>query len=46
MTDIIMTSEVIRIDRDQIVQIGDSIGKTEADQGMHKIIGEDILEVM
>ena len=46
MTDTIMTSEVIRIDIDQIVDIGDSIGKTEADQGINKIIGEEILEVM
>ena len=41
-TDIIMISEVIRIDIDQI---GDSIDKTEADQGIHKIMVEDILEV-
>ena len=45
MTGTTMTSEVIRIDIDQIVEIGDSIGKTEADQGIHKIIGEEILEV-
>ena len=30
----------------QIVETGDSIGKTEADPGMHKIIREEILEVM
>ena len=46
MTDTIMISEVIRIDIDQTVKTGDSIGKTEADLSMHKIIGEEILEVM
>ena len=45
MTDAIMISEVIRIDTDKIVETGDSIGKTEADPGTHKIIGEEILEV-
>ena len=40
-----MTSEVIRIDTAQIVEIGDSMGKTEADQGIHKIIGGEILEL-
>ena len=38
MADTIKTSEVIRIDIDQLVETGDSIGKTEADQGIHKII--------
>ena len=28
------------------MKIGDSIGNTEAEQGIHKIIGEEILEVM
>ena len=46
MTDAIIISEVIRTDIDQIVETGDSIGKTEADPGIHKIIGEEILEVM
>ena len=45
MTDAIMIIEVIRIDTDQIVETGDSIDKTEADSGMHQIIGEEILEV-
>ena len=40
-----MISEVIRIDMDQIVETGDNIGKTEGDPDMHKIIGEEILEV-
>ena len=39
-----MTSEIIRIDTEQIVEIGNSVGKTEADQGIYKIIGEEILE--
>ena len=46
MTDAIMISKVIRKDIDQIAETGDSIGKTEADPGMHKIIREEILEVM
>ena len=41
-----MISEVIRIDIDQIVKKGDSIGKIEVDLGMTKIIEEEILEVM
>ena len=41
-----MISEVIRIGIDHAVEKGDSIGKTEADPGMYKIIGEEILEVM
>ena len=45
-TDAIMISEIIRIDIDQTVETGDSIGKTEIDPGMHKIIGEKFLEVM
>ena len=46
MTDAVMISEVIRTNIDQIVKTGDSIGKTEAGRGMHKIIREEILEVM
>ena len=37
MTDAIMISKAIRIDIDQIVETGDSIGKTEADPGMKKL---------
>ena len=46
MTDAIMISQVIRKGIDQTVETGDSIGKTKAGPGMHKIIGEEILEVM
>ena len=45
MTDAVMISKVIRIDIDQTVETGDSIDKREVDPGMHKIIGEGILEV-
>ena len=41
-----MFSEIIRIDVCQIVEIGDSIERTEADQGIYKIIGEEMLEEM
>ena len=41
----ITISKVIRIDIDQIMKIGDHIDKTEVDLGMHKIIGEELLEV-
>ena len=37
---------VIKIDTGQIVETGDSIDKIEVDQGMNKIIEEEILEVM
>ena len=46
MIDAFMISEVIRIDIDQKVKIGDSTDKIEVDPGMHKITGEDILEVI
>ena len=46
MIDATAISEVIRIDMDRRVETGDSIGKTEADLGMNKIIGEEILEVI
>ena len=46
MVGAIVISKVIRKDIDQIVETGDSIGKTEADPGMNKIIGEETLEVM
>ena len=45
MTDAIMISKVIRIDIDQTVETGDSIGKTEVDPGMYRNVGEGILEV-
>ena len=46
MIDVVMISKVIRIDIGQIVEIGDSTEKTVVDQGMNKIIEEEILEVM
>ena len=47
MTHIIMTEEIIKIGIDQIVMTGEiSIDKVEVDQGMNKIIGEEIIEVM
>ena len=45
MTDAIMISKTIRIGIDQIVETGDSIGKTKADPGMNKITVEESLEV-
>ena len=44
---IIMTGEIIRIDTDQIAEIGELnlVDKAEVDQGMNKIMGEEILEV-
>ena len=45
MIDIIIISEVIRIDIHQIVKTGDSIGRIEVNLGINKIIGEVILEV-
>ena len=46
MTDTVMTSQAIRIDIDQIVETGENIDSTEAGQGIIKIIGEVISEVM
>ena len=48
MIHIIMTEEIIKIDTDQIGEIGEFnlVDKVEVDQGMNKIIGEKILEVM
>ena len=46
MIDAVMISEVIKIDIGQIVGTGDSKDKIEVDQGMNKIIDEEILEVM
>ena len=52
MTNIITIKETIRIDKDQIEEIGEfSMDKiTEADQGMNKAIGmtleEETLEIM
>ena len=42
-----MTEEIIKIDTDQIVEIEEFnlVDKVEVDQGMSKIIGEEILEV-
>ena len=44
---IIMIEEIIKIGIDQIAEIGEFnlVDKVEVDQGMHKIIGEEILEV-
>ena len=46
MIDTIVIRNIIRIDIGQIVETGDSIGKTEADPGINNIIGEEILEVI
>ena len=46
MIDTGMISKIIKIDKGQIVETGDSIDKIEVDQGMNKIIEEEILEVM
>ena len=46
MTYAIMINEVIRINIDQIVQTGDSMGKMEVGPDMLKIIGEEMLGVM
>ena len=46
MIDATLISEVIKIDIGQIVEVGDSIDKTEVDQSMNKIIEEEILEVV
>ena len=46
MTDAIMISEVIRINIDQKVEIGDSIDRIEVGLDINKIVGEVILEVM
>ena len=46
MIHVIMTEEIIKIDMDQIAEIGEFnlVEKVEVDQGMIKIIGEEILE--
>ena len=47
MTHIIMIEEITKLGTDQIVVTGEiSIDKVEVDQGMNKIIGEEILEAM
>ena len=46
MIDAVMISEVIKIDIGQIMEIRDNIDKIEVDQGMNKIIEEEILEMM
>ena len=46
MMDTVMISEIIKIGTGQIVETGDNIDKIEVDQGMNKIIEEEILEVM
>ena len=43
--DAIIFSKIIKINTGQIVETGDSIEKIEVDQGMKKIIEEEILEV-
>ena len=47
MTHTIMTEEIIKIDTDQIEEIGEFnlVDKVEIDQVMNKIIVEEILEV-
>ena len=47
MIHIIMTEEIINIVTDQILDIRELnlVDKVEVDQGMNKIIGEEILEV-
>ena len=47
MTHIIMIEECIKTDIDQIAVIGEFnlVDKVEVEQGMNKIIGEEILEV-
>ena len=47
MTHTIVTEEIIKIDTDQIAEIGEFnlVDKVEIDQGINKIIGEEILEV-
>ena len=47
MIHIIMIKEIIKIGIDQIVETGEFnlVDKVEVDQGMNKIIGEEILEV-
>ena len=46
MTDVVMISEAIRTNIDQIMETEDSIDKTKESLGMNKIIGEVISEVM
>ena len=46
MIDAYMISKVIKIDTGKIVETGDSIDKIEVNQGMNKIIEEEIFEVM
>ena len=46
MIDTSLISEVINIDTGQIEETGDSIDKIEVDQGMNKIVEEEMLEVM
>ena len=43
-----MIEEIIKIDTDQIAETGvfNLVDKEEVDQGMNKIIGEEILEAM
>ena len=45
MIDAIMINEFIKIDTNQIEVTEISIDKTQVDQDMNKIIGEEILEV-
>ena len=45
MTDVVMISKATRTDVGQMVEIEDSIDRTEVDLDMNKIIGEVISEV-
>ena len=48
MIHVIMIEEIIKIGTDQIAKIEEFnlVDKVQVDQGMNKIIGEEILEVM
>ena len=46
MINAVMISEVIRIDKGQLVETGDITDKIEEDQGLNKIIEEEVIEVM
>ena len=48
MIHVIMIEEIMKIGTDQIAEIGEFnlVDKGKVDQGMNKIIGEEILEVM
>ena len=48
MIHVIMIEEIIKIGTDQIEEVGEFnlVDKTDIDQDMNKIIGEEILEAM